>query len=98
MVGQRVDEPGLRETLDPGSRQRDRLPEEEEAVVAVLLDAEERAAVEAQDRLRQGVSFSSRRVSGSTAASSASSWSSSRSRSRLASQAVRLDLTERRTR
>src|SRR5262249_22518975 len=96
-MSQRVDEPGLGEALDPGPRQRDRLAEEEEAVVPVLLDAGEGAAVEAEDRLRQRASLI-RRVSGSTAASSASSWSSVRSRRRLASQAVRFDLTDRRTR
>src|SRR5205085_3711162 len=86
------------EALDPRPGQRDRLAEEEEAVIAVLLDAEERACVEAEQRLRQAPVASSSAASGSIAASIASSCSESRPRRRSASQAVRLDLTDRRTR
>ena len=71
------------------------LTDEVQPVVPVDTEARERAAVDAQER-RGHSSISS--CSGSIAASTAASSSSDSPRSRAASQAVRRDLTERRTR
>src|SRR6266511_1347558 len=97
-VGEREDEPGLRNALHPRAGHGDDLADEEEPVVPVPADAEEGSCAGAQDRRRHAVSASRRLVSGSIAASITSSSSGSRWRSRSASHAVRFDFTERRTR
>src|SRR5436190_6210648 len=96
-VSQREDEPGLRDALHPRADVRNDLAREEQAIVAVLPDAEEGARAGAKDRRRHDSSSASRCASGSIAASIASSSSGSSSRSRAESQAVRFDLTKRRT-
>src|SRR5207253_9328742 len=95
-VRQREDERRLRDAVHPRADVGDDLTAEEEAVVAVLADAEEGARAGAKDRCRHASSASSRFVRGSIAVSIASSSPGSSSRSRAESQAVAYDFPERR--
>src|SRR6266566_5793496 len=96
-VSQRENEPGLRDALHPRPDVRDDLPGEEEAIVTVFADAEKGSCTGTKDCRRQTSPSANRCASGSIAASIVSSSSGPSSRRRAASQAVRFDLTERRT-
>ena len=72
LVGQLEDEPRLRDVLHPRAADRDRLPDEVEAVVAVA-ERRERVASEAADARHRG---SSRSCSSSTAARASTARSS----------------------